>query len=109
LSHLILNIDLEYIRAVISTEEGDYRHVKTEDRESVNCFWLYFKIDQFNRLIKCRKIYQQKVLDKSPGYIGYSYPKERDLESEKVLFDNQNYNLSELLDKAGTVFSKTGI
>jgi hypothetical protein len=105
LKYLILNIDLEYIRAVVSNPGGKFHWVKTEDNGSVNCFWLYFFIDQFNRRIKYRKSYHQKVLDKSPGYISYSFPKERDFETEKVLFDNHNYSLTEILRKTGIISS----
>jgi tetratricopeptide (TPR) repeat protein len=105
LKYLVLNIDLEYIRAVVSTPGGKFHWVKTEDNGSINCFWLYFFIDQFNKRIKYRKSYRQKVLDKSPGYISYSFPKERDFETEKILFDNHNYSLTELLEKTGIISS----
>jgi len=105
LKYLVLNIDLEYIRAVVSTPGGKFHWVKTEDQGSVNCFWLYFFIDQFNKRIKCRKSYRQNVLDKLPGYISYSFPKERDFETEKVLFDNHNYSLTEILGKTGIISS----
>jgi tetratricopeptide (TPR) repeat protein len=103
MKHLILYIDLEYIKAIVKNDDGKYSFVKTDDRDSVNCFWLFFLIDQYNKRVKHKKSYKLNVHNKKPGYFSYSYPLERDFENETILFDNHNCKWEELLSLSGII------
>lgn len=103
MKHLILYIDLEYIKAIVKNEGGKFSFIETEDRDSVNCFWLYFLIDQFNKRVRYKKTYILNVHNKKPGYFSYSYPSERDFENETILFDGYNHKWEELLEISGII------